>query len=62
MQLSVLASWFRRTPTSERELLHRCAGDKAQMERLIEHELQRRPGMLRETLSRSALERWTRVR
>jgi hypothetical protein len=62
MHLSALASWFRRTSASEKALLQRCAGDKAQMERLIEHELERRPGMSRAIASRWALERWARDR
>lgn len=62
MNLSALLSRFRRTPASEKTLLARCAGDKAQMERLIEHELERRPGLSRAVASRWALERWTRDR
>ena len=60
--MGLLASWFRRTSASEKALLHRCAGDQAQVERLIQHELERRPDLSRATASKWALERWARGR
>lgn len=60
--MSLLASWFRRPSAAEKALLHRCAGDKTQMERLIQHELERRPDLSRSTASKWALERWARDR
>ena len=62
MNLSALTSWFRRPSAAEKALLRRCAGDKAQMERLIQHELARKPDLSRKTASRCALERWQRQR
>jgi hypothetical protein len=62
MNLSALVSWFRRPSAAEKALLHRCGGDASQMERLIQHEVERRPGLSRATASRWALERWARDR
>jgi hypothetical protein len=54
------ASWFKRPSSDELRLLRRCGGDEEQMERLIAHELARKPGLSREKASASALERWNR--
>lgn len=60
---NVIARWFRKRPSAaERRLLQRCAGDQAQVERLIAHELQRRPGLSRAEASESATDRWNRDR
>jgi hypothetical protein len=40
----------------ERQLLRRCMGDEAMVSRLIEHELQRRPGLSRSDAAARALE------
>ena len=59
----VFTRWFRRGPgAEERRLLHRCRGDRELTERLIAHELARRPGLSRAAASGSALERWNRDR
>jgi hypothetical protein len=61
--LSAIASLFRSRPSdAEKALLHRCAGDKTQMERLIGHEQRRRPDLSRSAASRNALDRWSRDR
>jgi hypothetical protein len=58
-----IANWFRKGPSAaEKRLLQRCAGDQAQMERLIAHELERSPGLSRAAASDRALERWSRDR
>jgi hypothetical protein len=60
---SVIAKWFRKRPSAaEKRLLQRCAGDQAQMERLIGVELQRRPDLSRAEASERAIERWNRDR
>jgi hypothetical protein len=60
MNLASLTTWFRRRTPEERLLLKRCAGDSAMMERLIQHELARRPDLSRAKASEWALERWLR--
>jgi len=62
MKLSFFSSWFKRPSASERRLLARCGGDAAQMERLIDFELARRPSLSRAAASESALDRWARGR
>ena len=59
-----IIKWFRKRSSSaaEKRLLQRCAGDQAQMERLIAHELERRPGVSRAQAADAALERWNRDR
>ena len=60
---TMIASWFRkRSSPAEKRLLVRCRGDRAQMDRLIAHELQSRPGLSRAEASQRAHERWTRDR
>ena len=60
MQISSLFTrWFRRGPcVEEKRLLRRCAGDHALKERLIGHELKRRPDLSRAAAAESAEERW----
>jgi hypothetical protein len=59
----VLTRWFRSGPSqAEKRLLHRCAGDLAQAERLIDHELSRRPQISRAAACDAAVERWNRDR
>jgi len=48
-----------RVSPAERQLLKRCLGDSAQLERLIAHELERRP-QSRASASQAALDRWSR--
>jgi hypothetical protein len=58
-----ISNWFRTRPSAnEKLLLQRCAGDEAQMERLIRYELARRPQLSRSLASESALDRWNRDR
>jgi len=59
---SVFAKWFKRSSAGERQLLKRCMGDAAQMERLIAYEQQRRPGLSRAAASAAAVDRWSRDR
>ena len=55
--------WLSDRPSpAEKQLLHRCFGDTAQMERLIAHEQARRPLLSRAAASRAALDRWARDR
>jgi len=61
--LKTIAKWFQKGPSSaERRLLQRCAGDQAQMNRLIAGEMKRHPGLPRAGAADRALERWTRDR
>jgi len=61
--LSRLKQWFARRPSrAEKQLLHRCRGDADQSERLIGHELARRPQLSRAAASQAALDRWSRDR
>jgi len=64
MAFSLLRRWFggTRRGTDEARLLHRCHGDAALVERLIAHELARRPEASRAAAARSAMERWNRDR
>ncbi|MBL9015574.1 MAG: hypothetical protein JNL83_15425 [Myxococcales bacterium] len=64
MAFSLLRRWFggTRRGTDEARLLHRCHGDAALVERLIAHELARRPEVSRAAAARSAMERWNRDR
>jgi hypothetical protein len=58
-----LRKWFSRGPSrAEQQLLHRCHGDAEQTERLIRHELARRPQLSRAAASQAALDRWSRDR
>jgi hypothetical protein len=60
---AVVRSWFARGPSrAEKHLLRRCSGDTSQAERLIQHELTRRPQLSRAAASQAALERWARDR
>ena len=59
---SAIATWFKRPSDGEKRLLKRCGGDREQMERLIKHELDRRPGLSRAKASESAVDRWNRDR
>ncbi|MDB4961979.1 MAG: hypothetical protein JWP01_1978 [Myxococcales bacterium] len=55
--------WFRPRPSrAEQERLRRCRGDEAQMERLLGHELTRRPSQSRAAAAEAAVERWQRDR
>ena len=56
------ASWFARPSDDEQRLLRRCSGDESQMERLIQSEIARNPGLSRRKASVWALERWNRGR
>ncbi len=49
-----------RVSPAERQLLKRCLGDAEQVERLIGHELARRPQLSRASASEAALDRWSR--
>jgi len=61
--LEALKKMFARRPSrAERLLLQRCFGEPAQVERLIGHELARRPQRSRAAASQAALDRWTRDR
>ena len=61
--LRTFKGWFTPGPShAEKQLLHRCFGDAAQAQRLIDHELARRPRLSRADAARSALDRWTRDR
>jgi hypothetical protein len=56
-------SWFSKGPSrAEKQLLSRCRGDSAQAERLINHELGKRPQLSRAAASEAALDRWSRDR
>ena len=55
--------WLSQRPSQvEKQLLHRCFGDAAQVQRLIDHEQARRPQLSRADAARSALDRWNRDR
>ena len=55
--------WLSHRPSQvEKQLLHRCFGDTAQMERLIAHDQARRPQLSRTAASEAALDRWARDR
>jgi hypothetical protein len=59
----VFGKWFAPRPSAaEKQLLARCRGDAAQIERLIGYELSRRPYLSRAAASEAALDRWTRDR
>ena len=59
----VFRKWFAARPSAaEKQLLARCRGDAAQIERLIGYEQSRRPHLSRAAASEAALERWTRDR
>jgi hypothetical protein len=61
--LRAISKWFGKRPSAaERRLLQRCAGDQAQMERLIALELERRPGVSRADAADAAVDRWNRDR
>jgi hypothetical protein len=61
--VAVFRTWFTRGPSrAEKQLLRRCGGDADQTERLIRHELARRPQLSRSAASEAALDRWTRDR
>jgi hypothetical protein len=64
MQLpGVLRKWFAaRSSKAEKQLLARCRGDAAQIERLIAFEQSRRPQLSRAAASEAALDRWNRDR
>lgn len=60
---ALIRTWFARSPSrAEKQLLRRCHGDADQTERLIRHELARRPQLSRAAASQAALERWQRDR
>ena len=60
---AVVRGWFARGPSrAEKQLLRRCSGDASQAERLIRHELARRPQLSRAAASQAALDRWARDR
>jgi hypothetical protein len=62
-RVSIFNKWF--TPSvsaQEKQLLQRCRGDQAQLERLITLELTRRAELSREAAAKSALDRWSRDR
>ena len=60
---AVFRTWFARGASRpEKQLLRRCGGDTEQVERLIRHELARRPQLSRSAASQAALDRWTRDR
>jgi hypothetical protein len=55
----VLRKWFSsKESASEKQLLHRCRGDRERFERLIELELMHRPGLSRAAGAQAALDRW----
>ena len=59
----VLRKWFAaRSSAAEKQLLARCRGDAAQIERLIAYEQSRRPHLTRAAASEAALDRWTHDR
>jgi hypothetical protein len=61
--VSIFSQWLTpKTSASETQLLQRCRGDKAQLERLIQGELTRRAGLSRADAAKSALDRWSRDR
>lgn len=60
--VKLFAKWFKRTSVGEKQLLERCMGDVAQVERLIAYEQQRRPGLSRSAASDAAVDRWKRDR
>lgn len=61
--MSFFQRWFgAKRSASEKTLLLRCRGDEAQLERLIEHERAKRPGLSRAACAHAALERWARDR
>ena len=60
---SLFGRWFRRGPCpEEKRLLRRCAGDQALTERLIGHELKRRPDLSRAAAAEAADQRWAAER
>lgn len=60
---AVFRKWFAGGPSrAEKQLLRRCGGDSEQAERLIRHEIARRPRLSRAAASQAALDRWTRDR
>ena len=61
--MSFFSRWFApKVSASEKQLLLRCRGDEAQVERLILLEQVRRPGLSRANGAQSALDRWSRDR
>lgn len=60
--VKLFAKWFKRTSAAEKQLMKRCMGDVAQVERLIAYEQQRRPGLSRAAASDAAVDRWKRDR
>jgi hypothetical protein len=61
--VSFFKKWFARGPSKfEQQLLRRCGGDAAQVGRLIDYELTRRPHLSRAAASQAALDRWARDR
>jgi hypothetical protein len=59
----VLTRWFRAgSSQAEKRLVQRCAGDLGQAERLIGHELARRPRLSRTAACEAAVDRWNRDR
>ena len=61
--MSFFRKWFGpKVTVSEQQLLRCCRGDTAQLERLIQLELVRRPGMSRAAGVQAALDRWSRDR
>jgi hypothetical protein len=59
----VFRKWFAPRPSkAEEQLLVRCRGDAAQIERLIAYEQTRRPYLSRAAASEAALDRWTHDR
>jgi hypothetical protein len=61
--MSFWRKWFGpKITVSEQQLLQRCRGDEAQLERLIQLELVKRPGMSRAAGAQAALDRWSRDR
>jgi hypothetical protein len=60
--VAAFRTWFTRSSRAEKQLLRRCGGDADQTERLIRHELVRRPQLSRSAASQAALDRWTRDR
>jgi hypothetical protein len=61
--MSLFSRWFgAKVSATEKTLLLRCRGDEAQLERLIQLEAARRPGLSRAACAHAALERWARDR
>jgi len=61
--VQVFKRWFARRPShTEKQLLRRCFGDAAQVQRLIDHELARHPKRSRAEAAKAALDRWARDR